>query len=72
MTQQLAAAFTAASQLPDDEQVALAASILREIESERRWDELFARSESHELLSRWAAEAAAEDRELLAEPSDLN
>jgi hypothetical protein len=33
-------------QLPEQDQEALAAILLREIESERRWDEWFSRSES--------------------------
>lgn len=44
MTDQLARAFAAAERLPDDDQNALAAWILAEIQSERRWDEAFERS----------------------------
>jgi hypothetical protein len=49
-------------QLPEHEQEAIASIILREIESEQRWDELFSRPESAELLSRLADEALAERR----------
>ncbi len=44
-----------ASKLPDEEQNAFAAWALAELESERRWDDLFARSQ--DLLSRLADEA---------------
>ncbi len=62
MTQQLAAAFAEASKLSDAEQDALASVILLEIESERRWDELFARPESQELLARLADKALHDHR----------
>ena len=52
MTQQLEAAFAEASKLPDEQQDALADLILHEIDSERRWGELFARPESQDLLAR--------------------
>jgi len=42
-------------ELPDDEQEVLASILLREMESERKGDELFARPESAELLARLAA-----------------
>jgi hypothetical protein len=38
-------------QLPERDQEAIASIILQEIESERRWDELFTRPESANLLS---------------------
>lgn len=41
MTKLLEKAFEAASKLPAEEQDALAASILAEVEAERRWDALF-------------------------------
>jgi hypothetical protein len=44
-----------ASKLPDEEQNAFAAWALAEQESERRWDDLFARSQ--DVLSRLADEA---------------
>lgn len=53
-------AFAEAAQLPQAEQEALAAWILEEIRSERRWAESFARSE--EVLARLADEALAEYR----------
>jgi hypothetical protein len=39
------------AQLPEQDQEALAAILLRDIESERRWDELFSRPESADLLA---------------------
>ncbi len=60
MTGALKRAFEVASKLPDAEQDALAAAILEELESERRWDELFQRSA--DTLAKLAQEALAEDR----------
>jgi hypothetical protein len=58
-------AFNKASQLPPEQHDAVGAWIL---ESERRWDELFARSP--ELLEKLAAEAIAEHDAGLTEPLD--
>jgi hypothetical protein len=60
MTEQLTAVFAEASQLPPEQQDALAAIILNEIDADRQWEELFARLESHEFLGRLADEALAE------------
>lgn len=60
MTKLLERAFAEAAKLPEEEQDALAQALLDELASERRWDELFARS--HDLLSELAAEAVAEHR----------
>lgn len=60
MTKLLERAFTEAAKLPEQEQDALAAAILEELESERRWDELFERS--GDVLSELAEEALAEHR----------
>jgi len=49
-----------ASQLPEADQDALASILLREIESERRWDELFSRPASVDLLASMADEALVE------------
>ncbi len=54
--------------LPEDEQEAMGAWILAELESERRWDDLFAKSQ--DLLARMAAEAREEHRAGLTEPLD--
>jgi hypothetical protein len=55
-------AILKARQLPEQDQEAIAAIILEEIESEARWQELFSRPESADLLSRMADEALAEVR----------
>jgi len=54
MTQALSAAVATAAQLPEDEQNALAAILLEEMESEERWGALFA--DSQNLLERMANE----------------
>lgn len=60
MTKLLEKAFRAASRLPRSKQDALAALLLESIESERRWDELFAKSTRQ--LEFLAEEALAEHR----------
>jgi hypothetical protein len=52
-------AIQKARQLSEAEQEALASIMLQEIESEHRWEELFARPESADLLSRLADQALA-------------
>ena len=58
MTKLLEEAFAEASKLPEQEQDALAAVILEELVSERRWDQAFA--ESADLLAQLADQALAE------------
>ena len=60
MTKLLEEAFAEASKLPDQEQDALAAVILEELVSERRWDQAFA--DSADLLAQLADQALAEHR----------
>ena len=72
MSQLMEQAFLKARQLPEQEQEAIASIILQEIESERRWDESFARPESAELLSRMADEALVEIRAGRARKLDVN
>ena len=60
MTELLEKAFEAASKLPANEQDALAASILAEVDAERRWDGLF--EGSVPTLERLADEALEEHR----------
>ena len=60
--------MTEASKLPDREQDAFAAFMLAELESERRWDDLFARSQ--DVLARMAEEARQEYRAGLTKPLD--
>jgi len=57
-----------AAKLPEDEQEAFAAFMLEELESERRWDDLFARS--RDLLASMAEEARREHRAGLTQPLD--
>lgn len=59
-------------QLPESDQDALASILLQEIEAERRWDELFARPESADLLSRMADAALAAARAGQARKLDLD
>lgn len=61
MTGLLKKAFAEASKLPKHEQDALAAWLLDELASERRWDEIFAGSA--DVLAQLADEALAEHRE---------
>lgn len=56
------------TKLPESEQEAAGAWILAELESERRWDDLFARSA--DLLEEMAADAIREDEAGLTEPLD--
>ncbi|MBA3480983.1 MAG: hypothetical protein H0T51_04115 [Pirellulales bacterium] len=68
MTKSLQQLIEKASQLPPEQQESFAALMLYELESDQRWDELFARSP--ELLEKLAAEAIAEDDAGLTEPLD--
>jgi len=61
MTSMLEKAFSEASKLPDMEQNALARWVLEELESDRRWDSIFA--ESEDVLGQLALEALEEDRQ---------
>ena len=66
MTTRLQRAFEEASKLPEEEQDALGEWLLEELQSERRWDELFARSQP--VLEKLAEEALAEYRAGETEP----
>jgi hypothetical protein len=72
MSQLIDQAIHKIKQLPERDQDVLASIILQEIESEHRWDELFARPESADLLSRMADEALAEARAGRATKLDVN
>ena len=61
-------AVAEASKLPEAEQEVVGAWILAELESERHWDYLFARS--HDMLAEMAAEAIREDEAGLTQPLD--
>jgi hypothetical protein len=58
MTKMLEQVIQRMSKLPEQEQDAWAAHLLEELESEKKWDESFAKSQ--DILSRMAAEALAE------------
>lgn len=62
MNQLLQKAFERAAELPQTEQARFARFLLAELESERKWSELFARPESEDLLERLADEALSEHR----------
>lgn len=70
MTELLERAFQLASQLPEDEQNAIAAQLIEEIEIEARWDASFARS--HSFLEQMADEALREHRAGLTLPLDCD
>ncbi len=72
MSQLMEQAIQEARQLPEGDQEAIAAIILQEIESERRWAELFAQPKSADLLSRMADEALADVRARRASKLDVN
>ena len=72
MSQLMEQALEKARQLPEHDQEAIAAIILQEIESEQRWDELFARPESADLLARMADEALADAKAGRARRLDVN
>jgi hypothetical protein len=61
-------AIAATAKLPEQEQEAVGAWILAELESERRWDELFAKSQ--DVLAKLAEEARQEYRAGLTESLD--
>lgn len=68
MTKLLEQAVAKAGALPEAEQDAIAQIVLDEIESERRWDELFA--QSPEKLGKLADKAWAEHEAGLSEELD--
>ena len=68
MTKALEDAFKAASRLPEPEQDALAAAILGEIATDRKWDATLAASSS--ALEKLADEALADHRAGRTEPLD--
>jgi hypothetical protein len=68
MDKVLEQALSELTRLPEAEQDAVGAWILAELESERRWDDLFARSP--ELQAEMAEEAVREDEAGLTEPLD--
>ncbi len=71
MTELLQQAFDRASELPDSQQDELARFLLAELDSERRWDEMFSRPESEDLLDQWAGEALDAHRAGRTRPLDV-
>ena len=71
MTELLQQAFDRASELPDSQQDEFARFLLAELDSERRWDEMFSRPESEELLDQWADEALDTHRAGRTQPLDV-
>ncbi len=69
MTQLLEKAIERASALPDNEQDAVAAVILSELEADQRWDQLF--KTSQDVLGLMAREALEEYRAGETAPLDL-
>ena len=61
-------AIAEAQKLPDNDQEAIGAWLLAEIESERRWDELFSRPST--VIERMADEALREYEAGLTTPLD--
>ena len=71
MNKLLEQAFAEASKLPEDQQEAIAARVLEEMEAERGWDERFAGSQDKLAeLSRKAGEHIARGTTLPFDPSD--
>ena len=68
MTKLLEKAFEQASKLPEVEQNVLARWLLEELESDRRWEKLFAGSE--DVLAKLADEAAQADQQGKTAPLD--
>ena len=71
MTELLQQAFDRASELPDSQQDEFARFLLAELDSERRWDEMFSRPESEDLLDQWAGEALDAHRAGRTQPLDV-
>ena len=65
MTTLLAKAFEEATQLPDTEQNALAKWLLDELESDRKWSQVFA--ESEDVLDKLADEAIQAKRRAVSQ-----
>jgi hypothetical protein len=72
MSQLMEQAIKRVRQLPEQDQESIASIILQEIEAEQRWEELFARPGSADLLSRMADEALIEVRAGRARKLDVN
>ncbi len=70
MTKLLGKAFAKVAELPEAEQDKFAEWILAELESDRKWDAAFVRSQ--DLLARLADEALEEDRQGKTQPLPMH
>ncbi|MFO0792783.1 MAG: hypothetical protein U0586_01845 [Candidatus Brocadiaceae bacterium] len=70
MTKLLKKAFHEASKLPVVEQNALAKWVLEELETERKWEQMFA--ESEDILDRLADEALDTHKKGKTKPLDID
>lgn len=70
MTKLLEKAFKEASKLPVVDQNALAKWVLEELESEKKWELMFA--ESEDVLDKLADEALTEHKKGKTKPLDIN
>jgi hypothetical protein len=70
MTDLLKKAFEKASQLPKEEQDRFGAWMLEELDSDERWNDLFARSQ--DILAKMADDAISEHRAGKTLPLDPN
>lgn len=70
MTQLLEKAFRKASELPEMEQNVIAKWLIDELESEKKWERLFAESEN--ILEKLADEALAEHAQGKTKPLDID
>ncbi len=70
MTKLLEEAMQRVAELPENEQDAVAALVLAELESEDRWDKLF--TASQDGLAELAAEAAKLDEDRLTTPLNFD
>jgi len=69
-TQLLERAFAEAAKLPDRDQDALAALVMEELESEKKWDNAFANSQ--DMLARMAEQALVEHKKGETRPLDVD
>ena len=72
MTKLLEDAVSKVLVLPEEDQDAIAAIVLQEIESEARWNELFSHAKSADMLAKLADQAIAQARAGRARKLDLN
>jgi len=69
-TQLLERAFAEAAKLPDRDQDALAALVMEELESEKKWDDAFANSQ--DMLAQMAEQALAEHKKGETRPLNVD